>query len=95
VEPINRFQKCSSCKGEMIIQGEKTRLRKSKEGKITKQSRATSALSIKIKIFYNIRTCTFVNRYRLFGEGYWNQFQSTARKSDDSRRRHKVHRRHQ
>ena len=34
----------SSYKGESIIQGEKSRLRKSKKGKITKQSRAISAL---------------------------------------------------
>ena len=51
VEPINRFYKRSSYKGEGIIQGEKSRLRKSKKGKITKQSRAISACQFIFQFF--------------------------------------------
>jgi hypothetical protein len=67
----------------MIKQGEKTRLRKSKDENITKQSRAISALSFKIPIFYNIKIRQFVNRYRCIGEVYWNQTERTAKRSDE------------
>jgi hypothetical protein len=87
VELIKSFYNCPICKGERIIQGEESKLRKSKKVKITKQSRAISALSIKIPIFYNIRICRFVNRYRFFGDVYWNQSEGTARRSNDSRQK--------
>jgi len=50
-----------------IISREKSRLITSKLGKLTKNLRF-SVLSMKIPIFYLVRLCRFVNKYRHFGE---------------------------
>ena len=51
----------------ILFQGKKSRLITSKKEKITRNLRF-SVLSMKIPIFYNVKLCRFVNRYRHFDE---------------------------
>ena len=51
----------------ILFQGKKSRLITSKKEKFTRNLRF-SVLSMKIPIFYDVKLCRLVNRYRRFGE---------------------------